>query len=80
MACEKYQQSRLPHAWNPAYSPLTAVDGVSFALEYGEAVAFGLATAIFGNSSRLATLIATGQLDYSRSLPKNVLLRGPPLL
>jgi ABC-2 type transport system permease protein len=38
------------------------------------ATAFGLETAIFGNGPRLATLIATGQLDYYLSLPKDVLL------
>ncbi len=38
------------------------------------AVAFGLGTAIFGHGPRLATLIATGQLDYYLSLPKDVLV------
>lgn len=38
------------------------------------ALAFGLATSIFGNAPRLATLIATGQLDYYLPLPKDVLL------
>ncbi len=38
------------------------------------AVSFGLATAVFGNTPRIATLIATGQLDYYLGLPKNVLL------
>lgn len=38
------------------------------------AFAFGLGTAIFGNCTRLATLISTGQLDYYLALPKDVLL------
>lgn len=38
------------------------------------AAAFGLAMGIFGQSPRLATLIAQGQLDYYLSLPKDVLL------
>jgi len=38
------------------------------------ALSFGLATAIFGNCARLASLIASGQLDYYLTLPKNPLL------
>lgn len=38
------------------------------------AVGFGLATAIFGQCVRLATLIAGGQLDYFLTLPKDTLL------
>lgn len=38
------------------------------------AAAFGLGTAVFGNCTRLASMIATGQLDYYLALPKNVLL------
>jgi len=38
------------------------------------ALAFGLATSIFGNAPRLATMIVTGQLDYYLPLPKDVLL------
>ncbi|MBI2940707.1 MAG: ABC-2 family transporter protein [Chloroflexi bacterium] len=38
------------------------------------AVAFGLATAVFGNCSRLPALIASGQLDYYLALPKDALL------
>lgn len=37
-------------------------------------LAYGLATGIFGNSNRLASLIAQGQLDYYLSLPKDPLL------
>lgn len=38
------------------------------------AVAFGLATALFGQCVRLATLISGGQLDYFLALPKDTLL------
>jgi len=35
---------------------------------------FGLASAIFGNTGRLSTIIAEGQLDYYLALPKDVWL------
>jgi ABC-2 type transport system permease protein len=38
------------------------------------AVSFGWTMGIFGNTLRLAGMIAQGQLDYYLSLPKNVLL------
>jgi len=38
------------------------------------AVGFGLATALFGQCVRLATLISGGQLDYFLALPKDTLL------
>jgi ABC-2 type transport system permease protein len=38
------------------------------------ATSFGLAVTLFGNSSRLATLIVQGQLDYYLALPRDVLL------
>lgn len=38
------------------------------------ALAFGLATGIFGNAPRLASLILNGQLDYYLALPKDTLL------
>lgn len=38
------------------------------------ATAFGLGVTIFGNATRLATLIAQGHLDYYLTLPANVLL------
>lgn len=36
--------------------------------------AFGLAFAVFGNATRLSSLIADGQLDYYLALPKDVWL------
>jgi len=38
------------------------------------AVSIGLATAVFGNCNRLATIIVQGQLDYYLGLPRNTLL------
>jgi ABC-2 type transport system permease protein len=38
------------------------------------AVAYGLGTAIFGQSVQLATFILNGQLDYYLTLPRDVLL------
>jgi ABC-2 type transport system permease protein len=38
------------------------------------AAAYGLATVVFGNCNRLATVISEGQLDYYLTLPKNPLL------
>jgi ABC-2 type transport system permease protein len=40
------------------------------------ATSFGLGTAVFGNSTRLAILIARGQLDYYLVLPKDALLHA----
>jgi ABC-2 type transport system permease protein len=38
------------------------------------ATSIGLSAALFGNCTRLATIIVQGQLDYYLSLPKNTLL------
>lgn len=38
------------------------------------ATGFGLAVTVFGNSTRLATVVAQGQLDYYLCLPKHTLL------
>lgn len=40
------------------------------------ALSYGLAVGVFGNSRRLAGLIAQGQLDYYLVLPKNALLHA----
>ena len=47
------------------------------ALVYAVAAAsIGLSTAVFGNSTRLATLVVQGQLDYYLGLPRNTLLHA----
>lgn len=40
------------------------------------ATSIGLATGVFGNCNRLATIIVQGQLDYYLGLPRNTLLHA----